>query len=81
MGFSVSKVDAFVCREDLNDPHAAAMWDLAISKVASRLRKDLNDPHAAAMWDLKISGIDALVGRKGLNDPHAAAMWDLKTRG
>jgi len=57
------------------------MWDLAISKVASRLRKDLNDPHAAAMWDLKISGIDALVGRKGLNDPHAAAMWDLKTRG
>jgi len=27
VGFSVSKIDAFGSREDLNDPHAAAMWD------------------------------------------------------
>jgi hypothetical protein len=38
-------------RKDLNDPHAAAMWDLNISKVSSLVEKDLNDPHAAAMWD------------------------------
>ena len=43
--------------KDLNDPHAAAMWDLAISKVASLVDKDLNDPHAAARWDL-LPGIE-----------------------
>jgi len=69
----------------LNDPHAAARWDLKISEIDALVgRKDLNDPHAAARWDWKSSRINALVGRKDLKDPHAAAMWDfnpdLKTK-
>jgi len=38
-------------RKDLNDPHAAALWD-SRSPVALDSREDLNDPHAAALWDL-----------------------------
>jgi len=64
--------------KDLNDPHAAAMWDLKISGMDALVgRKDLNNPHAAAMWDLVISKVASRL-RKDLNDPHAAAMWDLK---
>jgi len=50
-------MDALVGRKDLNDPHAAARWDLKISEIDALVgRKDLNDPHAAARWDLKLSG-------------------------
>ena len=64
MGFVCLRGGSGECREDLNNPHAAARWDLKISGMDALVgRKDLNDPHAAARWDLKISGMDALVGR------------------
>ena len=58
MGFEDPRIDALVDRKDLNDPHAAAMWDLKISGMDALVgRKDLNNPHAAAMWDL-LPGIE-----------------------
>jgi hypothetical protein len=44
-------VRARFVREDLNDPHAAAMWDSRTDRERLVCRKDLKDPHAAAMWD------------------------------
>ena len=50
-------MEALVGREDLNLPHAAAMWDWRLSGCTLVGRKDLNDPHAAALWDFWHTGL------------------------
>ena len=67
-------------REDLKNPHAAALWDSRVYGVVVVGRKDLKNPHAAAMWDFRVYRV-VVVGRKDLKDPHAAAMWDSRESG
>ena len=50
-------------REDLNDPHAAALWDSGLV-VRLACRKDLKDPHAAALWDSRASGLERVLVEK-----------------